>query len=519
MPCLCWDHKPETLGSSLVSESPAHEFNRNIVHRIGSRHGLLVVLISCAALAQGFGGGLRTGVLVGTRTRETTGALTYYVETTGSDGNNCNSAPTPCLTIQGALNKVPKTLRHPTTISVGLGTFSAGAYIDGFLSDSELNDPNSGAFLTISGTLQNATLATGTATGTATSGTAGSVGVYGTMTHTGQVWTINDLKGKILYLTGGTGSATEANRYRVIYSNTATVVTIVNAFTIAPDSSTTYQIADWGTVISGVLGTPKDTNASTGSATSYSFQVGATSAPTSPVTFQRLKFTGTNAIRANASTVTATEINVSPSSTGILLSGGTFSLNRSYLYMSGTSALVSLSDGAKITVANTYFRGNSSGVGVNSSSASRINATSGEFDALTSGVVIGSGVEASLIGTHFHSTTNCIWAGSDIPSAIGSYAASTQRVSLAGVYLFTCGTGIYADTGSNFVSSSGVDGNTNTTIISAKNGASVQINSSWIVTGTTEITIDGTNTTFAVLRAATPKHVKDSNTFSKVWER
>lgn len=46
-----------------------------------------------------------------------------YVATTGSDSNNCTSALTPCLTIQGALNLVPLMIPGVYQINIAAGTY------------------------------------------------------------------------------------------------------------------------------------------------------------------------------------------------------------------------------------------------------------------------------------------------------------------------------------------------------------------------------------------------------------
>ncbi len=56
---------------------------------------------------------------------ETTGNLNMYVSTTGDDNNTCLSIGQECLTIQGAIDKLPKILRSAVTINVGEGTFSS----------------------------------------------------------------------------------------------------------------------------------------------------------------------------------------------------------------------------------------------------------------------------------------------------------------------------------------------------------------------------------------------------------
>lgn len=181
---------------------------------------------------------------------ETCAALTLFVDgTLGSDSNQCTAAgASACATIQGAINKIPKLIRHPVTVTVAANGSAVktytGAQISGFSFDPAT--AAAGAFLEIDGTLITATgLATGTATGTATAGSAGSGATFGTMTDGTQTWTANDLKGYILEITGGTGSG----QTRMISSNTGTVITIVGTWATAPVAGSTYAIRDYGAQI------------------------------------------------------------------------------------------------------------------------------------------------------------------------------------------------------------------------------------------------------------------------------
>src|SRR5438128_294812 len=55
----------------------------------------------------------------------TTADQTYYVDPTGSDGNACTASGTAaCLTIQAAVNKIPKALRHEPTVSIAAGSYA-----------------------------------------------------------------------------------------------------------------------------------------------------------------------------------------------------------------------------------------------------------------------------------------------------------------------------------------------------------------------------------------------------------
>jgi hypothetical protein len=63
-----------------------------------------------------------------------------------------------------------------------------------------------------------------------------------TITDTGESWTTNEWAGKVVMITQGTG----AGQIREIASNTATEITVTEAWSTAPDSTSYYVICDEG---------------------------------------------------------------------------------------------------------------------------------------------------------------------------------------------------------------------------------------------------------------------------------
>jgi len=107
----------------------------------------LSLLASPMAIAGGGGAGSERGAF-------TDADLNLYVETAGNDANDCTAPGAfACRTIQGAIDKVPKRIRHKVTITVGKGEF-AGAVIEGFSVESS-HQPTTGAGLDIRGTMVN----------------------------------------------------------------------------------------------------------------------------------------------------------------------------------------------------------------------------------------------------------------------------------------------------------------------------------------------------------------------------
>jgi hypothetical protein len=185
--------------------------------------------------------------------RETTAATTYYVATTGSDSNGCTDVSAPCLTGPGALNKIPKNLKHDTIVSFGSGTFD-GFVVEGFAAhlDSATGTPG----LSIEGTMGAPTLASGVTSGTIASSTAIVDGdQHATFTVTGAGWTVNDLRGKWFRPDTGTGSGFTY----LVQSNTATAVTVTGAVVPISAGVTTFQILEPKTTITCNLGRPAKT--------------------------------------------------------------------------------------------------------------------------------------------------------------------------------------------------------------------------------------------------------------------
>ena len=75
-------------------------------------------------------GGTSVPIIEGKANNATTQTATtyspnYYVATTGADTNTCTSVGQECLTIQGALDKIPKAVNYPVTVNVAAGTTRA----------------------------------------------------------------------------------------------------------------------------------------------------------------------------------------------------------------------------------------------------------------------------------------------------------------------------------------------------------------------------------------------------------
>lgn len=151
--------------------------------------------------------------------------MTLYVRDTGDDANP-GTAALPMLTIQAAVNRIPKFVDHIVVIDIGAGSFTT------FNVSNFVISPDGG--IEVKGTLITATLASGLTSGTSTGGSKT------TLTKTGAGWTVDDLRGRWVQLS-------PTNLY-LILSNTATTLTIVGEHNTTM-SGKVFVIRDNGTLL------------------------------------------------------------------------------------------------------------------------------------------------------------------------------------------------------------------------------------------------------------------------------
>lgn len=487
---------------------------------------LLLTLLLLPSLALAFGERVRSGGSgdVTAASLATQAAISLYVDSTGSDSNVCTaSGVSACLTIQGALAKLPKLIRHPVSITVGGGTF-AGAFVQGFTFDAT-HDPTSGAHLYIQGTRETAAVATGTATGTLTAASAGtaSTTTRGTATDGSQSWTVNDLKGKWLRITGGTGSG----QIRVIESNTATAITIVGVWSPAPAAGSTYAIESMATTINSGVAWPKSgETAATSNFAAFWVEAGGA------------ENDGADMVEAN---LQITDFAVS-TSRGVRFTASSAMMNVKRIRFTGTSTFAQvMGESSTLTISDIY---QSAGRFVSGSDPMSTIQSSRNLIVTTASVPVTTAWASSA---KFVENTWEVSATTNIVDLSAAFPPRTVGIRLAGVKL-TCsaaGTGIGVNGASNLLNGvsltvvasdiSGcaaainirgsvsadlttVTGTGNTTALSVNQGARLRINAATTLTGTTEISIDGTTMTLAALRALTPKQSTNATTLSTVFE-
>lgn len=182
-----------------------------------------------------------TGLI--TNDTQTYAAMTLYVDPLGSDSNSCTSSGTgACLTLAGAVAKLPRFIKHAVTVNVAAGTYAETISISGL-------EISSGVTMTVQGVMADVTPATGTTGGTLTNVALGTVSTPGIYTDSAQTWTVNDLSYKFITPTAGANSGISIP----IYRNTATTLTVpVNQ---SSPGNVTYKIQTPATVFSAVSGT------------------------------------------------------------------------------------------------------------------------------------------------------------------------------------------------------------------------------------------------------------------------
>ena len=188
------------------------------------------------------------------RQYQTYGALTLYLDPTGSDSNSCTASGTSaCLTLQGVWNKLPSRILHNVTVNVAAGSYTGGSRLDSRTIGNNTLVGTGFSTLTIAPlisvvgpALANVTPTTGTATGTSTSVTS-ATGTTASLTDTTQTWTTHDLRGYFIVMTSGAA----INQTRVIVDNTATTLTLQNWVSTAPSAGDTYAIRKPQAVLAG----------------------------------------------------------------------------------------------------------------------------------------------------------------------------------------------------------------------------------------------------------------------------
>jgi hypothetical protein len=458
---------------------------------------------------------------------ETAGDIVLAVDgTTGSDAEtptrpavvtSGDHTARPFATIAGALAALRGlVVNHNVRIDVAAGNY-AGAAAAGFSFGP--GSAASSAQLVVKGTMGLATLTTGPNSGTFTSGSAGTTGTvtWGTATLTGAGWTVNNLRGKWVRLP-------VSGQALVVHSNTTDTITVCGAFSGSP-SGAAFEIIEPTTNVNTLVTFP-DSYEGDNTATAH-FLVSLGQPPgvnnnliSAQCVFENLKLSGANRgfhvfgpspvliRRCSFALTSASGSPIRCNSDGVttivrecyaLMPAAAFTTTnaRHRLELSrsavdgGTRVAQAVQNGADIRATDCSFKTQTSGM---------FSMSEGPWTLLLSGCICeGNG----------GSTTGVVAAGA------GMFNGGNVQVN--GSSLSGYGTALTLTNGMQ-CSLSSVSGSSNTTAVSLAKGARCQLASTVTLTGTTELNVDGTTDTIANMRAASPKHMKNSNYFTVVYE-
>lgn len=452
-----------------------------------------LLLVALAANTPG-SGPVSRGDLLKFRQYQTPSAMTLFVDSTGSDSGACTASGTSaCATIQGAINKIPKLVTYPVTITVAAGNYT-GALLDGF------NITEAG-YITLSGTMANSTITSGLVTGTLASATAGSsfTTSHGTATVTGAGWTVNDLRGHFLTITGGTGSG----QSRPIESNTATVATIAGGWATTPDATSTFAIQDPATVINATVAVTASDTATT---TAVGFGLNNTETGQralvsgSRIAVMRFKFTtGTRNVYVFAGGVTIRQCWFAVAANGLILSESTFA----YMIENYATLGQPVATAANSSVA--YWNNVTNGLAF----VAQITGAAGAVD-VRGTYDLGCTSACYRFATNLQGSFVMQGAVIDCNSAGGNGIDNNSTnggttIRIVNSSISNCSTALKLV--GHEAALVGVTGSGSTTGMNITRGAKLAVDATSTLTGTTEATIDGTTTTLAAMRALTPKAI------------
>ncbi len=445
----------------------------------------LLVLVPLLAPAQQHGDtSMSRGDALRTRQYQTYAALSLYVDPTGNDGNACTSTGTDaCLTLSGALSKVPRNVRHNVTVGVAAGTYTETFRVQGFNIEA---GPGVGTqpVLTVAGTISTFSPATGSATGTVTSYTGNlATGAHAILNDTTQTWTVDDLRGRFVTVNSGPG----AGENHLITSNTATALSLAFPFIASPTAASTYTIQTPGTIFTGTSASVRGISGSGG------------------LTVQDISMqpaTGTAfSVNSVGGQFTTTRVRITGPSSGVgtsatpAVGASSWSLNQVYV-TAGTGSGFAVPQFARLTFTELfiYCTGTCAGVGLFNS------AVSSAFNALT-GTIAGSFTSMVTLNSPSNAQSFGLWLDCTNPTGNGIFISATSDTTLrtsagwtanAGPYFDSCFNGYSLNVpGQSYIDNGNVFTNvTNAIVLSAGHRAVLEAGTT--TTGVTNfLTVDG----------------------------
>jgi hypothetical protein len=360
----------------------------------------------------------------------------------GNDGNACTTLATPCQTIQGGIDHVPRLFRHNVVVNVGPGNYR-GAIVSGFRSEvlwdaGTPNDFGRRSAFVIQGTLALAasgndggalgdtptgTCGGGVTTPCATNQVIGPTTDFAHATFTAEstkTWAVGILRGKFLEVTSTAGTVVQ--QYPIV-DNTATVITVPTWNTLGvagvlPTIASTYRILDHATNVNTAVvtnltgGIPFDLTGSAAvpPASNFNGRLGFMFMNDDGVGRAFGPFFGLDKIRISGADI---------SGSAVYLVSGSVYVNRSRLETNNGLGQISMfaSGGRHLELNQNYFTTNATGVFVNAA------ATVGGVGGVSMGVNVFDGCGAGCV--RGNSVGRFILAGADF--RIGASASATWQ--------------------------------------------------------------------------------------------
>lgn len=406
---------------------------------------------------------------------------TIYVETTGNDQNDGLTINRPLRTIQRANELLASyDIRADVIVKVGAGSF------DGFVCSVGANyrsTPNANASVRFQGSTVDQVV------GTQTGGSR--TGVLFTMSDSTKVWTVDQFKDMLIERVNGTTTS-----YYPIVSNTATDIVFVSPF--ASFTSSAYRVVSLATTIGPTRIFANGASSLTSFNGGTSIEILSESAVPGATIIELFNINSTESASAFGRTVNCTNPKASVTLRYCKVTNGGIAVRAGVMVMRGTI----------IIIPSTGFA--TSGFIMQTSTATQASAHAA---LIADSYIYGTGnfADGLVSWGPFHCTVGSTYfkgcSNHGIDTRSGTIALTTVQFDNCGVALSMGGgartlvDGLYSNNNSGCT----LFGTGNTVGINCFQGGAAKIAATSTLTGTTEVSIDGTGSTLAAMRALTPK--------------
>lgn len=463
----------------------------------------------------------------------TSSPVNLYVDSINGSDNGFGTQNSPLASISAAVALIPKNIYHSVDIHLAPGNY-AGAIIDGFVIHSGPSPSSVIPYFNIVGSMAPVIPVGGTGSGLLTGFTAGTLPAFDVLIDSSQSWVVNELKGKFVEITSGTGFSLSTISTPTIYpilSNTATSITVPNSGAIAGIGSG-YRLRSISSIINSASTFPANTtnpalltqnqcgllylnNIGSG----YSFNQLAFALSTScprPATF------GNTRLRANIISVTSS----TGASGGFVTSVGNFPSNSIFVLsnfysqlLTGTGTHITATGGitgavsGAVTISGGIMENGINGMSITGAGASVSVCSIKNVSNI--GISAASQAGMNLTGVVIDTASvKGIYNGGDI-FAVG---VNTGILQTNACDISNCPIAIYNEGPLSAVKVIATSGTGNTLAISCVQGSKLKLSANSSITGSTELSVDGSTSTIATMRSASPKTTVPNNYGTLIFE-